>query len=416
MFCIPRFLNRLVLSSLMTMAVFAGPLSTVAHGVIISQGSNTPNLRAPGNDPGWNNVGIVAGGSGVYLGNRWVITAHHVGPGSLQLSDGRVFDVSNGSQVQLQNPSAVLGLPDLRLFRLAEDPGLPTPLIAATPPLPGAVVTMIGAGLTRSPSIQGWAITQTATGLDWRDAPLPVSSAEGYTLTDQRQMQWGTNTVTALHTFDSVQHTVVFSTRYDRQGQIFEGQATTGDSGGGVFEERAGEWNLAGIMISTVPLTGQPDNTVVFGNQTSIASLAPYRDQILALLATPDRPWQNQFNQFDVSRSGNVDPRDVLVIINQLLQSGEHALSGLPGANDPLVDTNGDGRLSPTDALRVINAIKSGEANPIVTPQVALSASNFSSSSHLVPEPSTLVLAGGAAALMALAAAKRRHRQQIAKR
>ena len=101
--------------------------------IVVPPGSND-NTSAPTDDPGWLNVGD----NGVYLGNRWVITAAHVGaqtttfpgiPGS--------FAVVPESAVQLQNPSG-FGLTtstDLLMYRLTTDPGLPSLVIASSTPV-----------------------------------------------------------------------------------------------------------------------------------------------------------------------------------------------------------------------------------------------------------------------------------------
>ena len=44
------------------------------------------NATAPTSDPGWSNVGTLGGASCVYLGNGWVLTAGHVGEGTVNLN------------------------------------------------------------------------------------------------------------------------------------------------------------------------------------------------------------------------------------------------------------------------------------------------------------------------------------------
>jgi hypothetical protein len=105
--------------------VLCGLLAQPAIAVVIAGAYESPQLVVPGDDPGWNNVGRVAGASGVYLGNRWVITANHVSGGALIL-DGRSYLPVPGTDIRLDNPGAFasLGDPDLRMFRIAEDPQL----------------------------------------------------------------------------------------------------------------------------------------------------------------------------------------------------------------------------------------------------------------------------------------------------
>jgi Calx-beta domain/Dockerin type I domain/SdrD B-like domain len=78
------------------------------------------------------------------------------------------------------------------------------------------------------------------------------------------------------------------------------------------------------------------------------------------------------FSRFDVNRDHHVTPVDALLIINDLNANGSHAvgnsvIAGLRTApdgtgessNDPL-DINGDGMVSPVDALLVINQLNDG--------------------------------------------------------
>src|SRR5580704_15894094 len=48
---------------------------------IVAGGDGTQNTTPPADDPGFANVGIRGSGSGIYLGNGWVLTAAHVGAG-----------------------------------------------------------------------------------------------------------------------------------------------------------------------------------------------------------------------------------------------------------------------------------------------------------------------------------------------
>src|SRR6185295_11538456 len=91
---------------------------TPAKGVVLANGDGSQHTTAPPNDPGWGNVGVLGTGSAVYLGNRWVLTANHVGAGSVTFPSGS-FLFRSGSEVQLKNPSG-MGLSeftDLVMFR-----------------------------------------------------------------------------------------------------------------------------------------------------------------------------------------------------------------------------------------------------------------------------------------------------------
>lgn len=67
--------------------------------------------------------------------------------------------------------------------------------------------------------------------------------------------------------------------------------------------------------------------------------------------------WQNPGIRFDVNDSGDVQPLDALVVINDI---GRHGSRELPSTNDaraPYVDVNADGWVTPLDALLVLNAL-----------------------------------------------------------
>jgi len=106
--------------------------------------------------------------------------------------------------------------------------------------------------------------------------------------------------------------------------------------------------------------------------------------------AAADSPWHNQAYALDVDDNQLVQPRDVLLIINQLQQPPNVTPLTVPppvDLNDVFYwDTSNDGRVAPLDALLVINHL------------IAVPA----------PEPSTLVLAGMAGAALAGRAWRRR--------
>ena len=106
--------------------------------------------------------------------------------------------------------------------------------------------------------------------------------------------------------------------------------------------------------------------------------------------ATMISPWQNPVNKFDVNFSGAVTPLDALIVINELLLGfgGPLATSGIApppytAGNGFYVNVNGDGKLSPLNALQVINFLNdptAGQntvtpgATPSATPAAAVAA------------------------------------------
>ena len=380
----------------------------IAEAVVVYAMDSSVTSRAPADDPGWNNVAHLAGAGAVYLGNRWVLTANHVSDGSITLSDGRSFAMVPGSSRQLANTgsAAIFGSPDLKMFRLVDDPGLPSLTINDARPGIRSTLMMIGSGRDAAPGFQGWQLTNGTNGFDWKPTALPLANATGFNLLPTSSMRWGTNEAAAGAIFAN-NNTLAFSTTFDRVAGGYEAQAAPGDSGGGVFQKVDGQWQLAGIMVSQQLLSNQPSDTSVFGDQTYSADLAVYRAQIDDLLTRADSAWQNQANYYDVNRSGMVTGIDVLLIINDLTAHGIHPVSGTPGAGKGLLDVNGDGQITGNDALRIINALL-GKTADVASPTAATSLTTTSS---LVPEPSSLALAAMAAAALTLWAARRRGRR-----
>ncbi len=391
--------------------------ATPAWAVVQANGDGSGHTTAPQSDPGWGNVGVLGSASAVYLGNRWVLTANHVGTGSVTFPSGS-FLARNGTAVQLKNPND-MGLSeftDLLMFRLIADPGLPELTIASQRPARGTSVTLIGAGRDRAVNQTGWRLQTSSTGTTWTETSPAIADVLGYKTLDTKTMRWGNNLVessgdTISNTGDDV---LALTTKFE--SGLFtqhEAQAVPGDSGGGVFNHSLlSPGQLVGIMVANQMLNNnQPANTAVFGDLTMFADLAAYQDQIAALMeiSAPPAAWQNQLDHFDIDDDGATKPLDALQVINALNQTGTRVLIDPPvgtPTSAPYLDVNGDGWLSPLDALQVIN-----DLNPRTE---ALAANNFSASGAgnfgtPLPEPSSLVLAAGGLLLLGGYAWRRRH-------
>lgn len=263
-----------------------------ARAVIINTVNGTGNTSAPFDDPGWANVGTVNNGSAVYLGNRWAITATHVWTGPTTFS-GTTYQNVPGSEITLSNNGAAgqTAFTDLVLYQLASDPGLPALTISSSTPANGSNVTMIGAGRNRG-AFTTWNVDTATTPFVWTVASGSAVNAAGYFWDSTRTMRWGTNAIEGAgwitYTIDNQKSAYAVRTQFnDLFGSPTEGQAAPGDSGGAIFRKNGGTWELAGVMLVTDAISGQPGGTAVFGNNTFSADLSYYRSQIVAVVPEP---------------------------------------------------------------------------------------------------------------------------------
>jgi hypothetical protein len=269
------------------LAVVLGCMGAVASGVVID--STNPDYSivrsAPADDPGWNRVGKVGSGagSGVYLGQGWVLTASHVGAGDFTV-DGQTYLAKQGSLERLKNADDSWA--DLIVYELQTSPNLGDVRISSTRPTASSLVTMIGYGLEQQPDIVFWDSA-------WGVLPSPSGASRyGYAIGGDYTKQWGENAVLAgSGSVDSGFGAVSsFATQFVDAGvNSTYAQAVPGDSGGAVFYKNGSLWELAGIMHATSNYPGQNKwATVAYGQDTYIADLSVYRDQIVAITAVPE--------------------------------------------------------------------------------------------------------------------------------
>jgi hypothetical protein len=253
-------------------------LASAGSAVLIDSGDGTGNTTAPSPDPGWSHVGLCNGLTAVYLGDGWVLTAHHVGACNLVLS-GVTYPWLPGTAVRLSNEDATGA--DLVLFWLqAPHPPLGDLEISAATPANDTDVVMIGRGRNR-----GAATT-------W-NPPGPGPTYDGYTWGLGYTIRWGTNfvePVAGLPELEDYFQTRLFATTFDESGaghSVHEAQAATGDSGGAVFASTGSGYELAGILLGITSYQDQPPETALYGNHTLAADLSFYRDEIVETMPEP---------------------------------------------------------------------------------------------------------------------------------
>jgi hypothetical protein len=246
-------------------------LALPARAVLIDSGDGTGNTTAPADDPGWDNVGARGTLNGVYLGYGWVLTAAHVGFGSVNLG-GTLYPTVAGSKHTIQNPDSSLA--DLIAFRIDPYPyGLRALEIPTSPAPVGADVRLVGRGLSR-----GAATSWMGVG--------------GWSWAQPTVKRWGTNDVGAdLGTGPPVNTTDLtideLTTRalvadFTENAPLDEGALTVGDSGGAFFVRVGSTWKLAGVSFALGNYEGQPASTTLYDNLIYAVDLSYYRAQILA--------------------------------------------------------------------------------------------------------------------------------------
>jgi hypothetical protein len=267
-------------------------LTTPASAVVINTLTGSGNTSAPPDDPGWANVGVLGIGTGVYLGNGWVLTAAHVGGGSIVLNGG-TYAMLAGSGTTLTNNGAPgkSASTDLTMFQLTSTPpGLPDVSISATSLAANAATTMIGSGRDRGAFTQ-WSVNTSVTPWAWTEVSSGGNFA-GYKTASGRTMRWGTNNVSASGVWIDDGYGDIYSlaTVFNDSGSpSSEAQAAYGDSGGAIFHKNGSAWELAGMILTVAGYSGQPDPgaNAVYGNATYGADLSFYRSQIMVIVPEP---------------------------------------------------------------------------------------------------------------------------------
>jgi hypothetical protein len=239
---------------------------------VLEDGTTSYNLTAPtaadipnwdtgwgiSGTTGWNYVGSINGGdSAVYLGNNWVLTAGHVGPGTFVLGGVGYSMVPGSAQSFTTTSGTTVATADLTMFELTTAPDLPALAISATPtPLSsshsGSLLAMIGNG----PGLgESWGL-DTVTGIN---VPIEISG-HNYLSKDIETafgpVTAGTNSITN------------------------NAWLVGGDSGGGdfIYNASTGAWTLAGINEAV-------DTS---SSNSYMVQLSAYASQINHIAAVPE--------------------------------------------------------------------------------------------------------------------------------
>jgi hypothetical protein len=411
--------RRRIIIGLAQVALAALLGAPVASAAIVMGGDGTQNTDAPPGSTYWNNLGYTGFGSGVYLGEGWVLTAGHVHGGVSSSFGFTVPKLDNGNDVTFNaTPNAFASLhttaggpyADLVVFRLDDDPRLQlmSPVRLGPTPQVGTNITMTGSGLNRQAPLHHWRVSGSNKPEEalWTDVTgLPsenTANFHGYVYgpSSRTPKRWGTNVTVGFEgnaptllyepkdaNGNVVQQTVLFAADFDAING--EAQVVDQDSGGGVF---AGN-RLIGINLLKGDWTypdspnpnglGQPAKTAVFGNSSYFANVFTYVDQIASI--TKVHPGLDG----DANLDGVVDIND----FHSFYASLNTAAGWTHG------DFNLDGQVNFLDyqILQRFWGQSDGLAAPAVTPLPALTE---------VPEPGGLVIIG--AGILALGGRRRR--------
>ena len=225
--------GKFCLASLAALALYA----TVADAVILYGNDNSANQSDPGTGAPWGNVAEIVndGGSGltgsaVYIGDGFLLTADHVTLRSHVSFDGATFLARDLGYTPVQIAPA-----DLKLFRIASDPGLPSvPLYDGSSEV-GLTGTIVGWGVGRDPGV-------------------PVDTDAVTWGTDATvAKRWGTNVLAGVNNSLSLLG-YVYSALVTVLGNAVgddEAAITSHDSGSALFVNDGGTWKLAGVGTST---------------------------------------------------------------------------------------------------------------------------------------------------------------------
>jgi hypothetical protein len=279
-----------------TLAISAWLLAVLPASALVNTGNPGGNRNAPTGmngepvDPGFAYVGQLGAATGVYLGNGWVLTARNLPPKDLTVN-GTTYSWDGVSDYKF--PDAAL-----RLYRLARWPDMPALSISSSTPGKGQLVVMVGAGRQAEGQLSYWNVNR-AVGDEWAWAEVPsreLGNTAGIVCTEDCGPSWGTNRISGFYPHPKLGALLVtdFSDG-PPLGTDFEAQAVNYDTGGAIFTENDGAWELAGIILTVTELyPGQPEvvrpegkslriGSAVFGNLTLSVNLAPYRHRIMEI-------------------------------------------------------------------------------------------------------------------------------------
>jgi len=252
---------------LMTLLFLQRGEAVILYGLDNAANTTYASLDAAGfGDVPWQNVARIGGvestaanGTGIYLGNGFVLTANHVQPQDTPKIEinGAPYDFDPGYA-----PRQVAAGVDLKIFKIQGGPILdPVDLYSGSSEVGSQTTVMIGWGQGRGSEIvgQGW---------NWGGDPT-------------NNVRWGTNQVEWSGTFSGYQ---ALATWFSADQGNTEYSATLRDSGSPIFQMHNGRWQLVGITTSVEVMNQSLYNPQQY---TVTVRISEYQDEILAIIPEP---------------------------------------------------------------------------------------------------------------------------------
>lgn len=273
----PRSCRLLVATVLLATTLIPTSLAVILYG-----GDNAANTSDPANGLPFSSAGrfVNSGGGGefgslVYLGNNYVLTANHVGVPTHATFNGSTLVAVDNTFVPVQ----VAPQADLKIVRLAADPGVPA-VVLDSRPIANALQpsTIVGFGRGRDPLV-----------------PINTNAVTwGGTATIAKR--WGTNTIEATQVINTggtggpYSYTAFLTVLGNDQGAN-EAAVVVYDSGSPLFQSVSSSFVLTAIAtaveVGNTSTFGADNLGVNRGDVNFFIPVAPYRTAILGLIPEP---------------------------------------------------------------------------------------------------------------------------------
>ena len=241
--------------------------------------------------PYWGNLVRYSDASGLYLGYNpstmvgWALSAEHINETSTIQVGGYTYNLidpapadsnQNGTRIVSGGVNTDLVLYSFAVGGAAPIPSLPTVAIATSAAAIGDPLIMAGRGMRLN---AGTGSEDTTAPYDWG---APGTS-------DAVPFRWGSNQVGAINLTDGAGARYL-ATDFSAPGTStsFDGQAATGDSGGGAFILRGGQWSLSGVLyaVNDGPDADAVSNPAGYGDITYFTDVFAYRNNIAGVTGT----------------------------------------------------------------------------------------------------------------------------------